>query len=552
MRPDEPLKEYAVAVAVYDKATSFDSQSDPIVRVEAGRLRARLIEYYAGPGHSDEVTIELPKGSYIPLFKTGRTEQHVAIKESLAVIPFQDDNEPDLTYLVNGVCEAVTRRLAQILKVRVAPWSMVLRMQDGLHDLEKRADYLGVRTLVTLRLVLQGDVYELHAEWLDPVAKTHLWGARYCRRLAELFGLEDDISLDLAGRLDPELGKMQHAVLRRPLTNNGRAYQLYLKARHLWNKRTADAMGKATDYYRRAIDLDPGFGLAYAGMADCYLTLASFAFIPPNDSLPRAKAAASRALEIDSKLGEAKTVLACVSALYEWNWPQAQREFQEAMAFSPHYPVARQWYGACLCARGEFDAGKKLLRSALEIDPLSPMIGTQLAVGHYVEHRYSDASIQCRSVLENDEHFWAALLFLGLSHLASGDFRAAMEPLQLAVQFSGDAPMAVAALGHALVCGGNRNEAEELLSRLLTRSATEYVPSFWLALLSCGLGAGDQALSHLEKAVEERSPTLPFWLAGEPRLNPLRQEVRFQRVLKRVGLTDPFKDRASGLKQMPQ
>lgn len=537
-RPGEPLKEYALAVAVYDKPDSFDPQSDPIVRVEAGRLRSRLNEYYSGAGLKDDVIIKLPKGSYIPLFEHRSTEKPATLNESLAVIPFQVEDEADSKYLVNGLCEAITRRLAQMVKIRVAPWSMVLRAQDRAGELDQTANYLNVSTVVTVRLVLRGDVYELNAEWLDPLAKTHLWGAQYSRGLSELFGLEDDITFDLAGRLAPEKGKAQ-AAEHRPLTNNGRAYQLYLKARHLWNKRTADSMVKAIEHYRRSLDLDPSFGLAYAGMADCHLALASFTFVPPVNSLPRAKAAASRALEIDPKLGEAITVLACVSALYEWDWPRAQREFEEAILLAPLYPVARQWYGACLCARKEFVEGRKLLRSALELDQLSPMIGTQLAVGYYLEHRYAEAIRQCNSVLEIDAHFWAALLFLGLSQHATGHVESAIDTLRDAVQFSNHAPMAVAGLGHALAVADNKDEATELLSRLASRSAREYVPAFWRALLCCSLGQGEQALSHLEHAAEERSPTLPFWLAVEPRLDLLRREPRFEQLLQRMGLNDP-------------
>ena len=539
MRPNEPLKEYAVAVAVYDKPSSFDSQSDPIIRVEAGRLRSRLNEYYSSAGLEDEVLIKLPKGSYIPLFEPRSNEKPMALIDSLAVIPFHLENGANSNYLANGLCEAITRRLAQMVKMRVAPWSMVLRAQDRAGELDQTANYLNVRTLVTIRLAQRGDVYELNAEWLDPLAKTHLWGAQYSRGLSELFGLEDDITFDLAGRLTPETGKLQDVEHRRPPTNNGRAYQLYLKARHLWNKRTADAMVKAIEHYQRALDLDPAFGLAYAGMADCHLALASFTFVPPCNSLPRAKAAAIRALEIDPQLGEAVTVLACVSALYEWDWLRAQREFEEAILLAPLYPVARQWYGACLCARKEFVAGRRLLRTALELDQLSPMIGTQLAVGYYLDRRYPDAIRQCNSVLEIDAHFWAALLFLGLSQVATGHVEAAIDTLRDGVQFSNHAPMAVAGLGEALAVAGSKDEAKELLSRLSSRSAREYVPAFWLALLCCSLGEREKALSHLEHAAEERSPTLPFWLAVEPRLDVLRQEPRFQHLLQRVALNDP-------------
>jgi tetratricopeptide (TPR) repeat protein len=325
-----------------------------------------------------------------------------------------------------------------------------------------------------------------------------------------------------------------------------------LKARHLWNKRTADAMVKAIEHYQRALDLDPAFGLAYAGMADCHLALASFTFVPPDASLPRAKAAARRALEIDPQLGEAMTVLACVSALYEWDWPQAQREFEEAILLAPLYSVAQQWYGACLCARKEFMAGKKLLSSALQLDQLSPMIGTQLAVGYYLENQCSEAIRQCNSVLEIDAHFWAAMLFLGLSQLAIGNVEAAIHTLRDSVQFSNHAPMAVAGLGQALAVADNKDEARELFSRLSSRSAREYVPAFWLALLCCSLGEVERALSHLEHAAEERSPTLPFWLAVEPRLDLLRREKRFQRLLQRVGLSGAASNRLPVPRRTPQ
>lgn len=268
--------------------------------------------------------------------------------------------------------------------------------------------------------------------------------------------------------------------------------------------------------------------------------------------LPRAKAAAQRALEIDPQLGEAMTVLACVSALYEWDWPQAQREFEEAILLAPLYPVAQQWYGACLCARKEFIAGKKLLSSALQLDQLSPMIGTQLAVGYYLENQYSEAIRQCNSVLEIDAHFWAAMLFLGLSQLAIGNAEAAIRTLRDSVQFSNHAPMAVAGLGQALAVADNKDEARELFSRLSSRSAREYVPAFWLTLLCCSLGEVEQALSHLEHAAEERSPTLPFWLAVEPRLDLLRREERFQLLLQRVGLSGAASNRLPVPQRTPQ
>jgi len=536
--PGQPLKEYSIAVAVYDKSTSFDPQSDPIIRVEAGRLRSRLLEYYAGAGREDALVIEMPRGSYLPAIRMRPKDQPSSAGESIAVIAWNEGSDPDLEYLSDGISEGVTSRLARIPNLRVAPWNMALRSKPVAQDFSSVARLLGVRTLLILRLTARGESYRVHAEWLDPEHKAHLWGAKYDRQLAELHSVEDEVTLDLAERIMPHLSAQQRSEIRKQHTNSGRAYHLYLKGRYLWNKRTSEAMMKAIQYYRRALDEDPGFAPAFAGIADSYFVLGTFGFLSPADTMPGAKAAAVRALELDEDLGEAHATLAAIRAVWEWEWRDSEAGFRRAIELAPKHAPAFQWYGFTLCSVGRFAAGLKLLKHALDLDPLSPMITTQLAAGYYIERRYADAIRTCKSVLDSDAQFWPALLFLGQSLEQVGQLDDALCQLRAAVEFSAGNHVASAALGHASARAGDGETARMLLSQLETRSAAGYVPPYSLALICSGLGSRDAALGYLEQAHAEPSPSIGLWLRGEPRLDWLRGDARFRNLLRNARLIE--------------
>ena len=533
--PAESIKEYSIAVAVYDKAVSFDPQLDPIVRVEAGRLRSRLLEYYAGPGRDDAVIVELPKGTYLPVIRDQRPASPQTAPDSLAVIPLRRDSDLELSYLVEGISEALTIRLARA-GIHVAPWSLVLATITDHSDLAVNAETLGVKTLLVLSAKASDAAFDVHAEWLDPGSKTHLWGKRYNRLRDDLLSIEVDIFDEVAGRIAPNLPVQRVGSDRKPHTTVAAAYQLYLKGRYLWNKRTSDALIRAIRHYRQALDLDPLFALAFAGMADAYLTLGTFLFLPPQESFPRAREAAVRALQINPNLAEALTTLACARAIYDCEWKDAHCQFRAAIAMDPHYAVARQWYGFCLCATGQFDAGQQQLRDALVLDPLSPMIETQMAAGFYVERRYQDAIPICERVLDTDPYFWAARLFLGLCHDCLGHTADAIASLRKASEYSGGTPLALSSLIHSLAKAGSKDEAVALLSDLMLRVSTAYVPAYCFAMISCGLGRNDDAIERLEEAHAERSPAVALWLKGEPRLDPLRSEPRFRHLLQKMNL----------------
>jgi tetratricopeptide (TPR) repeat protein len=271
-------------------------------------------------------------------------------------------------------------------------------------------------------------------------------------------------------------------------------------------------------------------------MAASYVSLGTFLFQAPSDSIRRAKAAAQQALAIDPGLGEAHGLLGTVHALYDWDWDTADREFAQSIALAPKSTVTRQWSGFSLCARGRFTAGRHLLQSAIDLDPLTPMHTAQLAVAFYLERQYDAAIELCKVVLELDPHFWAAALFLGQCHDACDRTDEAIRWLRTAGELSADNPMAVAGLGHALARSGKPDAAAALISELQRRSTMRYVPPYAFALIAAGLGRAEAAMGHLEEACRERSPALALWLRGEPRFDPLRSHPRFQEIAERVGV----------------
>ena len=454
--------------------------------------------------------------------------------ESIAVMAL--NNRADLEFLSDGIAEALTSRLTVIPGIRVAPWTMVLRVRGRHDDFATMARELGVRTLLIVRLTTREDTHRIHAEWFDPIEMTHLWGAQYSRHTDDVFRLEDEIAVDVAQRMRPDLTSDAMQEIRKQRASSGRAYKSYLQGKHLWNKRTADSMFNAIQHYRRALDEDATFALALAGIAESYVALGTFLFMAPADSLQHARAAAQQALAIDPGLGEARGLLGTVYALYDWDWELADRAFAESIAIAPKSAVTRQWSGFSLCARRRFNDGRRLLQSAIDLDPLAPMHTVQLGAALYLERQYEAAIELCQQVLTLEPHFWAATLFLGQCHDVCGRTTEAIQWLQTASQLSADNPMAVASLGHALARSGQTDAAIAHMSELDRRSTTQYVPRYAFALICAGLGRDNDALQYLEEACDERSPAIPLWLGGEPRLDGLRSHRRFQQIAERVGV----------------
>ena len=558
--PAQPLKEYQVGVAVFDKDQSFDPQQDPIVRVEASRLRLRLTEYYMGPGRPDPIIIEVPKGAYVPSFRTkvpmklsvptlvprpstGRQPAGDLHRDqeihSIAVLPFANASpEGETEYLSEGITGTLTNRLAQISKLRVAPRSRVRLYQDPECDLMQTARELDVEFLLVGRVLLRGNRLRVQAELIDCARNAQIWGQSYTRQPSCLLDMEDEIAREILTQLRPKFGDAELRRLTRHDTDNAAAYQHYLKGRYYWNKRTSEDLTLGIQHFHKALEKDPEYALAQSGLADSYIALGSFGVLAPREIFPLAKAAALRALEINTGLAEAHTSLATASACYYWDWPSAEEHFHSALEIDPHYAIAYHWYGYCLCGSGKLHEGISLLERAQQLDPLSLMIQTQVGSAYYAAREFDRGEAACLAVLAMDSRFWTAHWFLGLIYQQKGLTEQASAELQQAVELSDSNTLALGSLAHHYASMGRRKRAVLLLNRLKRQSERKYVNPWCIALAFAGLNDWEETLNWLRRAYQERSPSLALWLKGDPRLDPLRSDPRFHSLVRSIGLPD--------------
>jgi serine/threonine protein kinase/Tfp pilus assembly protein PilF len=451
--------------------------------------------------------------------------------DSVAVLPFVNaENRPDTDYLCDGITESLINHLSDIPKLRVVPRSTAFRYKGVEIDPERAARELNVRVLLTGRMLLRGDTLNVQAELVDAAANSQLWGQKYSRKLSDIWAVEEQIAREIAGTLQVKLNRAKKTRLTRRATQDGEAYQLYLRGRYLWNRRTRDALGRAIVYFQQAIDRDPSYALAYAGLADCYAVLGTFTFGPPGETFPRAKAAAQRAIEIDENLAEAHVILALVGTFFEADRETAEREFRRALALKSNYAVAHQWYGAYLCFMADFQHGLAELDYARELEPLSAMINVQLGVGFYLARRYAEAAQVLRNTLAFEPAFWPAHLFLAMVCEQQRDDNHAMAEAELATQLSERHPVTVAGLGYVLGGTSAPQQAAQLLAELSARARTEYIDPYHFALVHLALGDETSALQRLQEAVSEHS-WHASWLVVDPRLDRLRANARFKVLL---------------------
>ncbi len=468
--------------------------------------------------------------------------------ESLAILPFKNiATDPDAEYLSDGITESIISTLSQLSKVRVMAHSTVFRYKGRDADPQEIGRELNVNTVVIGRMVQRGDTITVHAELVDVTNGWQLWGAQHKCKLDDLLRVQEEISREIAGKLKLKLTGEEKKQLARRYTQNTQAYQLYLKGRYYWNKRTEEAIRKGIEYFNQAIESDPCYALAYVGVADSYCAL-GFAIVAgasPREVMPKARAAAAKALEIDDTLGEAHASKGIVALRYDWDALRAQRAFKRAIELNPGYAAAHQWYGECLAAMAHPEEAIAELKHAQELDPLSLITNAVLAGMYYFARQYDLAVNQCQKTLEIDGDFWPALYFLGMAYEQLGDYPQALAALQRGVTASRNGALMLGALGHAYAAAGKQEEAQKLLNELEERSRRRYVPPLNAAMIAIGLGACDAALAWLEKAYEDGSSWLVF-LRVDPRFDPLRSDPRFEELSRRIGLVSKKSSAAHG------
>ncbi len=458
--------------------------------------------------------------------------------DSLAVLPFENTTrDPGLEFLSEGITESLIMSLSHLPRLRVMARSTVFRYKGRPLDPRRIGEELKVRAIVLGRVSGWNHRLRVAAELVDTADGSLLWGERYDRVSTDIFAVQEEISGEISAKLRVRLSGAERARLQKRHTQDTEAYLHYLKGRFHWNKRTARGLRTAVECFRQATEADPAYALAYSGLADCYNLLSLYSLVPPRESMPKAKAAALKALEIDSGLAEAHTSLAYVRLYYDWDWPGAEESFLRALQLNPNYPTAHHWYHELLVAMGRFDEESRQVRRARELDPLSLIITTEVGWGLYFARQYDRAARHLRNALEMDNHFPVAHFILGLVRLQQHQFDRAAADLRRALRLyeGGPFPLAVGALGAALAGAGEAQGARQQLSRLDELSRKHYVSAYAKAIVHAGLGDADAALESLEEALRQRDDRSIF-LNVDPLFDPLRKRGRFRRIIREIGL----------------
>lgn len=482
---------------------------------------------------SEAVTVELKSGAG-KTTSTRRSRKSKTPKtiDSLAILPLANvSKDSQMEYLSDGITESIINSLAQLPKLRVVPASTVQRYKGHAVDPQLTGKELKVRAILTGRVQLVANALIVKTELIDVTNNAQLWGEQYRRQLTDIFALQDEISQEISHQLRLQLSGEEKRKLVKRYTDNTEAYHLYLKGRYYVSKRTPEWIRKGIEHYQQAIDLDPNYALAYAGLADAFGFLASSTGgQPPREAYPKAKAAALKALELDEALGEAHCSLGFFHLLYDWDFAAAERQYKRAIELSPNYANAHDGYGFYLKATGQHTEALRECTLAQQLDPLS--LFTTLSVGwaHYFARRFDEALAQGRKVLELDPNFGFAYAHAGLCYVHLGQFEEAVAATRKAVNLVGGNPNFLAYLGYALGCAGQLREARQMLAQLERLRKRQYVSAYFSAMIYLGLGNRHEALNWLEQAYEERSGFLTF-MKVEPMLDVVRDEERFASLL---------------------
>jgi serine/threonine protein kinase/tetratricopeptide (TPR) repeat protein len=465
-----------------------------------------------------------------------RPQRVPKIVDSLAVLPFENlSRDPECEYLSDGIAGSLINTLATVPKLRVIAQSTAIRYKGRGIDPQAIGRELNVRAVLTGRMMQSGGSLRIGTELVDVATGSRLWGEQYDRKPGEIFAIQDDISNEISEKLRLRLTRREKKRLTKRQTDDVEAYRLYLKGRHHWNQWTEDAFYKAIECFQQAVDKDPTYALAYAGLADSYVLLAWNGHLPPKDAFPKGKAAAMRALRLDADLGEAHTSHAAMLWLYDWQWLEAQTEFKRSLALNPAYPTANHWYAEYAMTMGHQREGIERMKKGQELEPLSPIKNVAVGWALYMDRQNDNAIEELRRTIELDPNFPVTYWILGLILRQMGRFDRAIAEGEKGVKLSGGSPLMRAALAQTFGTAGRRDEAIQILDDLTKLAKQKYVASYFFAGIHVGLGEDDRAIEYLERSYEERSHWL-IYLHIDPAMDALRSNPTFQDLLQRIGL----------------
>jgi len=539
------ISEYSIAVDVYDRSQAFDSRLDGIVRVEAGRLRSKLREYYETDGKNSSVRIEFPKGSYSPLFKetsvSSSKDRRIAASirgpRALAVLPFADlSPQRDQEYLGDGIAEELMFALSRFEELRVASQTSAFAFKGKQENIRKIGELLNVDS------VLEGSVRKadlrlrITAQLIDVSTGFHIWSNVYDRELNDVFAIQEDIARSIVRTLTASLLKPTPKELTVSSTVNLAAHTAYLKGRFFWNRQTEASLNLAIAEFGKAINEDPGYARAHIGLSDCYRLLEFWGAMAPETAIPKARQAAADALKVEGSLPEAQAAHAVLDAVYGWRWAAAEERFRSVFDALPSYVVAHQAYAVmCLVPQGRFDEAISELKIARQLDPLAPWLNAQLGFVYFLSRRYEDAITQLHSTIELDDCFYLAHTFLAAVYSQQGKLEEALPPLLRAQKHAPEDSRVLGWLAYVNAKLGRKKKAGNMAEELERRSRSGYICPLDLARAYLGTGNHNQTLTYLEKAAERCCGRLISAIV-DPTYDSVRPDPRFTALRSRMNL----------------
>jgi len=539
------ISEYSIAVDVYDRPQAFDSRIDGIVRVEAGRLRSKLREYYETAGKNSSIRIEFPKGSYSPIFKeisvassTDRpTAESIRSPRALAVLPFADlSPQRDQEYFGDGIAEELMFALSRFQEIRVAAQTSAFAFKGKQENIRRIGELLNVDTILEGSVRKADHRLRITAQLINASNGFHIWSNIYDRELNDVFAIQEDIARSIVSALTDTLFQQAPGDLARSSTANLSAHTAYLKGRFFWNRQTESSLQLAIKEFERAIHEDPLYARAHVGLSDCYRLLEFWGTMAPETAIPKARQAVVDALKVEGSLPEAQAADAVLDAVYSWSWASAQERFRRVFDALPSYAVAHQAYAAmCLVPQGRFDEAISELKIAKGLDPLAPWLNAQLGFVYFLSRKYEDAVAQLHSTIELDDCFYLAHTFLAAVFSQQGKLEDALTTL---LKVQNHAPESTRVLGWlAYVNGslGRKKKAVSIVEKLEQRSRSGYVCPLDLARANLGIRANDQTLTYLESAAERRCGRLISAIV-DPTYDPVRSDSRFTALRSRMNL----------------
>ena len=468
----------------------------------------------------------------VVMFSRYRVRSTLSVPEkSIAVLPFENRSEDKANaYFADGIQDEILTRLSKIADLKVISRTSTQHYKSAPENLREIASQLGVAHILEGSVQKSGDAVRVNVQLIKAGNDSHLWADTFDRKLTDVFSVESEIAKSIADTLKAKLtDSEEHAISARP-TENTKAHQFYLKGRYFWNKRTGPDLQTAIDYFKQAIEQDPNYALAYAGLADSHVLLPYFGAGTLQQSIPPANAAAQKALELDPTLAEPHSTLGLI-LYYAFDFSQSKKEFERAIALDPNDATAHQWFGnGPLIVTGEFDRAIAEGKRAVELDPLSLVINTDLAVSYTMARRYPEAIEQLNKILAMDPRFYYARWTFGLALQCNGQLPEAIAQYKKAAELTDD-PFVLAWLAQGYAKAGQRKEALKLLAQMEELATKRYVGAWSFAIVHLALGEKGKAIDDLERAYRERSDPFITFIKVSPLFDPLRGDPRFQTLL---------------------